>query len=120
MSRPAMDDLVAGAGLEGRPLVLVDYSAMARRLTLRIDVGGQAGPPQIRTLMFDSVIGLHCDPPSALEALVAVAQIHRLDARPRKSGEFEVALTYTLGASAGDAEAALSASFLALDARWLG
>ncbi len=123
MSRPALDDLVAGVDLQDRALALVDYNAMTRRLVLRIhfDAAG-ASASDIRTLVFDGVFGLHCDPPAALAPLgeEAKGDIIRLDAKPRKGGEFEIAFVYARRGADGGAPTTQAASFHALDARWLG
>ncbi len=117
MSRPALDDLIAGVELRDSALALIDYNAMARRLTLRFRPA-DAEPQQIVTLIFDSVVGLHCEPQDALRALTddEGAAIDRLDAKRRKTGEAEITLVYLRGAM----RAACVVSFIAAEARWLG
>ena len=117
MSRPATDDLVAGVDLQERMILLLDYNAMARRLTLRFDPGEADGPPVV-TLIFDGVVGLHCEPRDALRLLAAGerATIDRLDAKRRKTGEIEITLVYLRSEN----QSACVVSFIALEARWLG
>jgi len=117
MSRPAFDDLIAGVDLRASALALIDYNAMARRLTLRFEPP-DVETPQIVTLIFDSVVGLHCEPQDALRALDdgEGATIDRLDAKRRKSGETEITLVYLRGG----ARAACVVSFSAQEGRWLG
>ena len=69
--------------LHGLSLVLIDYNGHGRRLVLRI-AAGEARP---RTLMFDGVIGLHCDPPNALDrrADSETCEIMRIEAMERPS-----------------------------------
>ena len=117
MSRPALDDLIAGVDLQSSALALIDYNAMARRLTLRFrpSEDEEAG---IVTLIFDGVVGLYCQPQDALRRLDddEGATIDRLDAKRRKTGEAEVTLVFLRGASS----AAGIVSFMAAEARWLG
>lgn len=117
MSRPALEDLIAGVSLQGAAVALLDYNAMARRLTLRF-TPEESDTQQIVTLIFDSVVGLHCEPQDALRALTddEGAAIDRLDAKRRKTGEAEITLVYLRGAM----RAACVVSFIAAEARWLG
>lgn len=117
MSRPALDDLIAGVELRDSAIALIDYNAMARRLTLRFRPAESEGG-EIVTLIFDSVVGVHCEPQDALRPLAAEegATIDRLDAKRRKTGEAEVTLVYLRGG----ARAACVVSFIAAEARWLG
>lgn len=117
MSRPALDDLIAGVELRDSAIALLDYNAMARRLTLRFHPA-EAEAGEIVTLVFDSVVGVHCEPQNALRPLEADegATIDRLDAKRRKAGETEVTLVYLRGG----AKAACVVSFSALAGRWLG
>mgnify|MGYP000892863649 CR=1 FL=1 len=116
MSKPALDDLVAGVDLLGAALVLLDYNAMARRMTLRFTpVDDEA--QRIATLVFDSVVGLHSEPQDALRALEDAegATVDRLDAKRRKTGETEVTLVYLRG---GEKRACV-VSFITQEGRWL-
>ncbi len=117
MSRPALDDLIAGVELQGSAIALLDYNAMARRLTLRF-TPAEAQDGAIVTLIFDSVVGVHCEPQDALRPLAAEegATIDRLDAKRRKAGETEITLVYLRG----ETKAACVVSFSALAGRWLG
>ena len=117
MSRPALDDLIAGVELRDSALALIDYNAMARRLTLRFRPAGAEEAP-IVTLIFDGVVGLHCEPQDSLRPLDTDegATIDRLDAKRRKSGETEITLVYLRGAT----PAPRIVSFIALEGRWLG
>ena len=117
MSRPALDDLIAGVDLRDSALALIDYNAMARRLTLRFTPADPAAG-QIVTLIFDSVVGLHCEPQDSLRALEPSegATIDRLDARRRKTGETEMTLVYLRGKS----RTPCVVSFSAQEGRWLG
>lgn len=117
MSRPALDDLIEGVDLRDSALALIDYNAMARRLTLRFRPA-EAETEALVTLIFDSVVGLYCQPPDALRELEAEegATIDRLDAKRRKTGETEITLVYLRGG----AKAACMVSFSALAGRWLG
>lgn len=114
MSRPAFEDLIAGVDLQGAALALLDYNAMARRLTLRFTPEADT---QIVTLIFDSVVGLHCEPQDALRQLGngEGSTIDRLDAKRRKTGEVEVTLVYLRGGE----RLACVVSFIAQEARWL-
>ncbi|HMN70646.1 MAG TPA: hypothetical protein PKA55_02125 [Rhodoblastus sp.] len=117
MSRPALDDLVAGVELRDSALALLDYNAMARRLTLRFrPADAEAG--EIATLIFDGVVGVHCEPSDALRRLETDehATIDRLDAKRRRTGETEITLVYLRGG----AQAARIVSFIAQEGRWLG
>ncbi len=115
MSRPALEDLIAGVDLQGAAVALLDYNAMARRLTLRF--APDADEPRIVTLIFDSVVGLHCEPQDALRPLGGGdgSTIDRLDAKRRKTGEIEVTLVYLRGGE----RLACVVSFIAQGARWL-
>lgn len=116
MSRPALEDLIAGVDLQRAPVALLDYNAMARRLTLRF-APPDADASQIVTLIFDSVVGLHCEPQDALRPLGGGegSTIDRLDAKRRKTGEVEVTLVYLRGGQ----RLACVVSFIAQGARWL-
>ena len=116
MSRPALEDLIAGVDLQGAALALIDYNAMARRLTLRF-TPAEGGTQQIVTLIFDSVVGLHCEPQDALRQLGDGdgSTIDRLDAKRRKTGEVEVTLVYLRG----EERLACVVSFIAQEGRWL-
>ena len=58
---------LAGANLHDCGIALIAYDAHARKLVLRIETGADSsGGARLRTLIFDGVIGLHCDPPAAL------------------------------------------------------
>ena len=117
MSRPALDDLIAGVELRDSALALIDYNAMARRLTLRFQPT-DAERPGIVTLIFDSVVGLHCAPQDSLRALEPSegATIDRLDARRRKTGETEMTFVYLRG----EGRTPCVVSFSAQEGRWLG
>lgn len=117
MSRPALDDLIAGVELRDSALALIDYNAMARRLTLRFQPA-EAEKPGIVTLIFDGVVGLHCEPQDSLRALDEgeEAIIDRLDAKRRKTGETEMTLVYLRG----EARTPCVVSFSAQEGRWLG
>ncbi|MCC0003714.1 MAG: hypothetical protein H6872_00630 [Methylobacteriaceae bacterium] len=117
MSRPALDDLIAGVDLGGAALALIDYNAMTRSLTLRFEPA-DTETPQTVTLVFASVVGLHCEPQGALHRLEAGerATIDRLDAKRRKNGETEITLVYLRGG----ARTACVVSFSAQEGRWLG
>lgn len=117
MSRPALDDLIAGIELRDSALALIDYHAMARRLTLRFQPA-EAEAPGIVTLIFDGVVGLHCEPQDSLRALDEgeEAIIDRLDAKRRKTGETEMTLVYLRGGT----RTPCVVSFSAQEGRWLG
>lgn len=117
MSRPALDDLIEGVELRESAIALLDYNAMARRLTLRFQPA-DAETGGIVTLIFDSVVGVHCEPQDALRPLEPNegATIDRLDAKLRKTGETEITLVYLRGG----AKLACVVSFSALAGRWLG
>jgi len=117
VSRPALDDLVAGVELRDSAIALIDYNAMARRLTLRFRPADAEGS-DIVTLIFDAVVGLYCQPQDALRRLddEEGATIDRLDAKRRKTGEVEITLVYLRGSGG----AACTVSFMALEARWFG
>ena len=117
MSRPALDDLVAGVELRDSAIALIDYNAMARRLTLRFRPA-DAPAGEIVTLIFDGVVGVYCQPQDALRRLDddEGATIDRLDAKRRKTGETEITLVYLRGTSG----VASAVSFSALEGRWLG
>lgn len=117
MSRPALEDLIAGVDLQGSALALVDYNATARRLTLRFRPADAEGS-EIVTLVFDGVVGLYSQPQDALRRLHddEGATIDQLDGKRRKTGEAEVTLVYLRG---GAGKACL-VSFIAQEGRWLG
>ena len=119
MSVSAIPDLLHGADLRDRLIVYVDYSAHARRLSLRIETNGPDGR-RIRALLFDGVVGLHCDPADALAPLDdgEDGEILRCDAKERKTGEFEINLVF-VRRRAGE-RVTQAVSFLAFAARWLG
>jgi len=116
VSRPALEDLIAGVDLRGAAIALLDYNAMARRLTLRFAPADADAPP-IVTLVFDSVVGLHCEPQDALRPLSADegSTIDRLDAKRRKTGEVEATLVFLRGGR----RLACVVSFIAQGGRWL-
>ncbi len=117
MSAPALPELVEGPDLHEPRLLLIDYNPHARRLVLRIETasGADTAARRVRTLVFDSLVGLHCDPADALARpeMDGPFELQRLDAKMRKSGEAEVNLVFR---RLGQTQAV---SFLALDARWL-
>ena len=86
----AIDD----ADLQAPSIEVIDYHAHARRLLLRIatDAADDQGVQRVRTLIFDGVVALHCEPQSALDPLGdgARAAILRFEARERRTGEADV------------------------------
>jgi hypothetical protein len=119
MSDPFVSGLVDD--LHDRLILLIDYSAHARRLSLRIETKGrdEPGGPQTTTLLFDGVVGLHCDPPNALAPIDQHrgGEILRFDGKRRKTGEYEFILVF-IRDGAGERETQV-ASFLAQAARRL-
>lgn len=79
--------------LQGQSIVLLDYHGHARRLVLRIASDAEARP---RALMFDGVIGLHCDPQNALDRLGdgEACEILTFEALERPNREPEVTLVF--------------------------
>lgn len=120
MNGAAMFELLAD--LHDRLILLIDYSAHARRLSLRIETKGRDAPGgrQVRTLLFDGVVGLHCDPLDALAPLAESedGEILTFDGKQRKSGEYEFILVF-MRDGAGKHETQV-VSFLAQAARWMG
>jgi len=125
MSAKSVLDALDGAGLHDCGLVLIDYHAHARRLVLRIEVDADApGGPRLRTLIFDGVIGLHCDPPNALAPFDddESGEILRCDAMERPNTEPEVTLVYIRSDYANappPRDRTQVAMFRAMGARWV-
>lgn len=98
--------------LQGQSIVLLDYNGHARRLVLRIAATADA---RLRTIMFDGVIGLHCDPQNALDRLGddEHCEILRFEAMERPNREPDVTLVFRRGATPR------VAMFRATGARWV-
>ena len=122
MSQNAVVEALAQADLHDRLIVLIDYHAHARRLTLRIETRGAdaEGAGRTQTLLFDSLIGLHCDPQDALAPLDGneVGEILVLEARERADGAGEVKLVFRRPNKAGGEDAPQVVTFRAFGARW--
>ena len=107
------------AGLQDPTIELIDYHAHARRLLLRIASADADAPGggRVRTLIFDSVVAIHCEPQSALDPLAPdeTAEILRFEGRERKTGEADVLIVMKR-----DGHPAATASFRASGARWVG
>lgn len=120
MSAPFDPDILAD--LHDRLILRIDYHAAARRLTLRIETRApdEDGGPLVRTLAFDNVFGLHCEPADALAPLDEDedGEILRFDVRERAEAP-EFTLVYLRGGAGPDRPTKV-AMFRAFGARWLG
>ncbi|MDE2364397.1 MAG: hypothetical protein KGM42_17105 [Hyphomicrobiales bacterium] len=116
MSEHPIVRAIENAELDDPTIELIDYHAYARRLLLRI-ASAAAGGRHVRTLIFDGVVALHCEPQSALDPLAAgeSAALLRFEGRERKTGEADVLIVMS---RAG--HPAATASFRATGARWIG
>jgi hypothetical protein len=126
MSAHSVVEALAGANLHDCGIALIAYDAHARKLVLRIETRADSpGGARLRTLIFDGVIGLHCDPPAALAPFgdKEDGEILRLDTVERPNTEPEVTLVY-LRWNFSDAPPAVHTpqvvTFRAMDARWVG
>jgi hypothetical protein len=123
MSENSVVEALENADLHDRLIVLIDYHAHARRLTLRIARRGEgeAGAGLTQTLMFDGVYGLHCDPQDALAPLDGaddVAEILVFEARERADGSGEVKLVFLRPDKATGRDDTKVVTFRAFGARW--
>lgn len=122
MSENPVVAALASADLHDRLIVLIDYHAHARRLTLRIETraDGEEGGSRTLTLLFDGVFGLHCDPPDALAPLddSAVGEILTFGAKERADGAVEVAIVFRRPPPGTRRDDTHVAMFCAKQARW--
>ena len=122
MSENSVVAALASAGLHDRLIVLIDYHAHARRLTLRVGTrgDGQENAERTQTLLFDGVFGLHCDPQDALAPLDddEVGEILTVGSKERTDGAGEVTLVFRRRDRTLRREDTNVVMFCAKQARW--
>jgi hypothetical protein len=122
MSQNSVVEALTQADLHDRLIVLIDYHAHARRLTLRIERrrAGEEDAGRTQTLLFDTMFGLHCDPQDALAPLEGeeVGEILVFEARERADGSGEVKLVFLRKDRTTRRDVTQVVTFRAFGARW--